>query len=110
MKLPLDTDIELHKKRAGAFVTIKKDGMLRGCIGTTEPTKFSLGEEIINNAVSAASMDPRFPPVDKNELPYLTVSVDVLLPPEDASAEELNPKEYGVIDSKGIKRDYCFRI
>lgn len=104
MKLPLDTDIELHKKRAGAFVTIKKDGMLRGCIGTTKPTKFSLGEEIINNAVSAASMDPRFPPVDKNELPYLTVSVDVLLPPKDASADELNPKEYGVIVSKGRKR------
>ncbi|MGI6752529.1 MAG: AmmeMemoRadiSam system protein A [Anaerovoracaceae bacterium] len=104
MRMPIDSPVELYRQRAGAFVTIKKDGMLRGCIGTTEPTRLNLGEEIIHNAVSASAMDPRFPPIEISELPFITISVDVLLPPEDAIREDLNPKEYGVIVSKGKKR------
>jgi AmmeMemoRadiSam system protein A/AmmeMemoRadiSam system protein B len=84
--------------RAGCFVSIKtREGDLRGCIGTVEPVKDTLGEEIINNAVSAATRDPRFPPVRKDELPNLKYSVDVLSAAEPTTIEELDPKIYGVI-------------
>jgi AmmeMemoRadiSam system protein A len=86
------------KKRAGAFVTLKKRGELRGCIGTIAPMKGSLAEEIIYNAVSSALRDPRFPPVRLEELKELTVSVDVLEKPEPVRAiQELDPRVYGVI-------------
>lgn len=84
--------------RAPCFVSLKtRDGELRGCIGTIEPVKDSLAEEIVANAVSAAISDPRFDPVRENELADLVYSVDVLLPPEPAVLEELDPKIYGVI-------------
>ncbi len=70
------------KERAGVFVSIKKSGMLRGCIGTFEPRQSNVAEEIMNNAVSSATQDPRFPPVIPAELPHLTYSVDVLTRPE----------------------------
>jgi AmmeMemoRadiSam system protein A/AmmeMemoRadiSam system protein B len=83
---------------AGCFVSIKtKDGDLRGCIGTIEPVKNTLAEEIIQNGVSAATRDPRFAAVRDDELPNLTYSVDVLSPPELCSLEDLDPKTYGVI-------------
>jgi len=91
-------------ERAACFVSIKtKDGELRGCIGTIEPSKNTLAEEIIINAISAASKDPRFYPVTADELSNLSYSVDVLFEPEPATFEELNPKVYGVIvdDEKG---------
>ena len=91
-------------ERAACFVSIKtKDGELRGCIGTIEPSKDTLAEEIIINAISAASKDPRFYPVTADELSNLSYSVDVLFEPEPATFEELNPKVYGVIvdDEKG---------
>jgi MEMO1 family protein len=86
-------------KQAGAFVSIKtKDGTLRGCIGTIFPTKDSVVDEIISNAVSAAMKDPRFEPIEESELDDLVYSVDVLHPPEDVSSpSELNPKIYGII-------------
>ena len=91
------------KRRAGAFVTLKKDGILRGCIGTVEPTQESLAEEIMANAIAAGRRDPRFPPVEEGELPQLTYSVDVLGSPEPIDGiEELDPSKYGVIvRSKG---------
>jgi AmmeMemoRadiSam system protein A len=70
---------------------------LRGCIGTIEPARNSLAEEIAANAVSAAISDPRFDPVRENELANLVYSVDVLLPPEPATIEDLDPKLFGVI-------------
>jgi AmmeMemoRadiSam system protein A len=86
--------------RAGAFVSLKMHGVLRGCIGTIEPVRRNLAEEIIHNAVSAGVDDPRFRPVQPDELPDLTVSVDVLAPPEQIDGEdELDPKRYGVIVS-----------
>ncbi|RLC73370.1 MAG: AMMECR1 domain-containing protein [Chloroflexi bacterium] len=86
------------KERAGVFVSIKKRGVLRGCIGTFEPTKPNVAEEIIFNAISSATRDPRFPPVTPNELPELTYSVDILTKPEPvASKSELDPKKYGVL-------------
>ncbi len=86
--------------RAGAFVSLKKHGELRGCIGTIEPVRRNLAEEIINNAVSAGVEDPRFWAVQLEELPELTISVDVLAPPEPIDSEDdLDPRRYGVIVS-----------
>ncbi len=96
---------ELLHIRAGAFVTLYKDGRLRGCIGTIEPVQKNLAEEIIHNAVSAGTGDPRFEPVKKGELDQLIYSVDVLGKPEPIdSKEQLDPEKYGVIVSKGYKR------
>ena len=90
------------KRRAGAFVTLKKDGRLRGCIGTVEATKSTLAAEIAANALAAGLRDPRFPPVEKGELSQLTYSVDVMGPPEAvASQGELDPQRYGVIVRAG---------
>ena len=100
---------ELHKAltagRAGVFVSIKKQGDLRGCIGTISPVTENIGEEIRANAVSAATRDPRFSAVEEEELPYLEYSVDVLAPAEPVeSADDLDPAKYGVIVSLGGKR------
>lgn len=91
------------KERAGVFVSIKKFKELRGCIGTFEPTKANVAEEIINNAISSATKDHRFPPVNTAELPHLSYSVDVLTKPEPVEDEsQLDPKRYGVIvESRG---------
>ncbi|HKQ54004.1 MAG TPA: AmmeMemoRadiSam system protein A [Pyrinomonadaceae bacterium] len=97
----------LLEESAACFVSIKTDeGDLRGCIGTIEPAKKSLAEEIIANAVSSATRDPRFAPVAPSELAHLRYSVDVLSPPEPAEFEELDPKIYGVIveDESGTRR------
>jgi AmmeMemoRadiSam system protein A/AmmeMemoRadiSam system protein B len=88
----------LLEERAACFVSIKTiDGDLRGCIGTIEPTEDSLAAEVISNAVSSATRDPRFLPVAPEELAHLRYSVDVLTAPERAQFEELDPKIYGVI-------------
>ncbi|MCL2198436.1 MAG: AmmeMemoRadiSam system protein A [Defluviitaleaceae bacterium] len=92
-------------KKAGVFVSLHKDGELRGCIGTISPTKESISEEIIQNAVSAGIYDHRFPPVNVAELPYLTYKVDILDEPEDITdADQLDVKNYGVIVESGFKR------
>ena len=89
-------------ERAAAFVSLKKRGELRGCIGTFQPCYENLAEEIISNAISAATRDPRFPPVSAEELPELDVSVDVLGEPEPVpDASFLDPKRYGVIVKRG---------
>jgi AmmeMemoRadiSam system protein A len=96
---------ELTKDRAGVFVTIKKQGQLRGCIGTISPVTECIGEEIRANAISAAARDPRFSAIGEDELPYLRYSVDVLAAAEPVgSADELDPAKYGVIVSMGNKR------
>jgi AmmeMemoRadiSam system protein A len=86
-------------RRAGVFVSLHlPDGSLRGCIGTTEPHRNSVAEEVIANAVCAAAQDPRFYPLEKSELAHLDVTVDVLgLPEEVDGLDELDPKKYGVI-------------
>ena len=96
---------ELTRQRAGAFVSIHKQGRLRGCIGTIAPVQGCAAEEIIHNAVSAAVSDPRFDPIRPEELKWLEISVDVLGEPEDIrSEEELDVKRYGVIVSRGSRR------
>lgn len=100
LRLPDDLPRELTSRRAGAFVSLKKDGRLRGCIGTIAPTRPSLAEEIAANAVSAGCHDPRFPPVTADELPELVYDVDVLGAPEPvADRAQLDPARYGVIVS-----------
>ena len=95
----------LATEKAGVFVSIKKHGALRGCIGTISPMTENVGEEIRANAISAATRDPRFQAVDKSELPYLEYSVDVLAPPKLVESEDsLDPERYGVIVSLGGKR------
>ncbi len=92
-------------QRAGTFVSLKKGGQLRGCIGTFMPTKTNVAEEIIRNAIAAATEDPRFPPVREEELDELEVSVDVLSPPEPVQdLSQLDPKQYGVIVVKGPRK------
>lgn len=86
------------RERAGVFVSIKKRGRLRGCIGTYLPTCRNVAEEVIRNAIAACSEDPRFEPVRESELPHLEYSVDVLTEPEPVyDLSELAPKVYGVI-------------
>lgn len=103
--IPENLSEKLLKERYGAFVTIKMNNMLRGCIGTIGPTRDCLAEEIITNAISAGTEDPRFEPITSEELPYLEYSVDILYPPESIeSIEELDVKKYGVIVSKGFRR------
>lgn len=103
--LPRDLPAELTARAAGAFVSLHKDGRLRGCIGTIAPTRETLAEEIVQNAVSAGTRDPRFPPVRPEELDELEYSVDVLGQPEPVdSPARLDPKVYGVIVSCGRKR------
>jgi AmmeMemoRadiSam system protein A len=95
---PADLPKEITEKKAGAFVCIKKNGDLRGCIGTFLPTKNNLAEEIISNAISSATCDSRFCPIGHGELDGLKVSVDILSKPEQVdSLEKLNPKKYGIL-------------
>lgn len=96
---------EALTRRAGTFVSLKKFGQLRGCIGTISPAEANISEEIIHNAISASTRDPRFPPVSPSELKDLDYSVDVLGETEDIdSPEELDVKKYGVIVSSGYRR------
>jgi AmmeMemoRadiSam system protein A len=90
---------DLKTQRAAAFVSIKKGGSLRGCIGTILPAYKNLAEEISQNALAAGLRDPRFPPVTAAELADLEYSVDVLGEPESCRREDLDPKRYGVIVS-----------
>lgn len=103
--LPEDLPTEMTTQQAGAFVSLHKNGQLRGCIGTIAPTCENLAWEIVQNAISACSRDPRFSPVRPNELDELEYSVDVLGAPEPVdSPAALDPKTYGVIVSCGGRR------
>ncbi|NLB89169.1 MAG: AmmeMemoRadiSam system protein A [Syntrophomonadaceae bacterium] len=105
VKPDLPAELEaLKTKRGAVFVSLKKDGNLRGCIGTIEPVHANLAEEIANNAISAGLRDPRFLPVEETELKNLIYSVDILSSPEECTKEDLDPSVYGVIVSKGSRR------
>ena len=92
-------------ERAGVFVSLKKKGELRGCIGTFAPTCENIAEEVIRNAIESATGDPRFPPVTAHEIPDLEISVDVLTEPVPVSSKkELDAKKFGVIVKSGMRR------
>lgn len=95
---PRNLPDEFLIKRAGTFITIEKKGELRGCIGTYLSTKDNIAEEIIANAIAAASEDSRFSQIGKEELPELSYIIYILKEPEQIkNLEELNPKKYGII-------------
>jgi len=109
----LGADAPLHEavlenpslpQRAGAFVSLHREGQLRGCIGTILPVHDTLALEVEHNAVEAAFRDPRFPPLDVSELDDLDVKVDVLRAPEKCTIDDLDPETHGVIVSSGWRR------
>lgn len=92
-------------ERAGVFVSLHRQGELRGCIGTFEPTRDNVAEEIIANAISSSTRDPRFPPVAVSELDELEYSVDILTEPEPVTdISQLDPKQYGIIVESGWRK------
>ncbi|MBR5755526.1 MAG: AmmeMemoRadiSam system protein A, partial [Erysipelotrichaceae bacterium] len=100
-----DLPEEMLKNKAGVFVSIHEKGLLRGCIGTISATRSNIANEIVANAISACSRDPRFDPVSSDELKWLDISVDVLNEAEDIdSMDQLDTKRYGVIVSQGNRR------
>jgi AmmeMemoRadiSam system protein A len=93
------------RERAGVFVSLHKRGQLRGCIGTFEPIQDNVAEEIIANAISSSTRDPRFPPVTAPELDDLEYSVDILTKPEPVkNISQLDCNKYGVIVECGGKK------
>ena len=98
IELPEGLPKDLTNKKAGVFVTIEKNGKLRGCIGTYLPTKENIAKEIIYNAIAAATEDWRFGPIQREELNLLSYTVYILEKPELVKdLKELNPKKYGII-------------
>ncbi len=99
--MPKDLPKEMLIKKAGVFVSLHlKDGSLRGCIGTFSPTQANIAQEIIQNAISSATQDPRFPPVTGKELSKITYSVDILSASKNVSKDALSDtKKYGLIVS-----------
>lgn len=105
LRVPEGLPGEMQNRRAGVFVSIKKEGRLRGCIGTIQAAYSSIAQEIIENGVSAASRDPRFSPIEPEELEKLTITVDVLGDTEKIdSLDKLDVKRYGVVVTKGYRR------
>jgi AmmeMemoRadiSam system protein A len=105
LEMPDGLPDELTNSKAGVFVSLHKNGRLRGCIGTITPTTTSVAAEIIQNAVSSGLHDDRFDPVNVSELPFITYKVDVLFPREYcAGPEDLDVRQYGVIVYNGNKR------
>ncbi|MBP7348244.1 MAG: AmmeMemoRadiSam system protein A [Butyrivibrio sp.] len=103
--MPSDLPAEMYHVRAGVFVSLHIRGALRGCIGTIAPTRECVAQEIMENAISAATGDPRFEPLREEELEQLEYSVDVLGEAEDIEdLSQLNVKEYGVIVSADSRR------
>ena len=93
------------RERAGVFVSLHKHGQLRGCIGTFEPARDDVAQEIIANAISSATGDPRFPAVTESELDDLEYGVDILTTPEPVTdVSQLDPKTCGVIVECGWRR------
>ncbi len=109
IKLPDGLPDDLLTRRSGTFVSLKKYGQLRGCIGTISPVTDCVATEILRNAISSGTEDPRFPAVTEDELTELVYSVDVLAAAEQIkSIKELDVKRYGVIVTSGYKRGYCY--
>jgi AmmeMemoRadiSam system protein A len=93
---------EILQREAGVFVTLKKGGKLRGCMGTFKPVQKNAAYEIVSNAMTAAENDPRFPEVEKEELNEISISVDILSEPEAVrNKSELDPKKYGILVKGG---------
>ncbi len=95
---PFSVPKEFLERKAGVFVSIHNNGRLRGCIGTYTAAKDSVADEVVSNAIAAATEDNRFDPLSAAELPDLAYEVYVLGEPKPVrDMSELDPKIYGVI-------------
>lgn len=104
LALPMEIPTDMQR-RAGVFICLKIAGQLRGCVGTFQPCRNNLYEEIAHNAISAAVSDPRFSLVRPDELSDIVYTVDILSEPQRITdIAELNPKIFGIIVSKGSRR------
>jgi AmmeMemoRadiSam system protein A len=79
------------------FVTLRKNGEMRGCVGSVRPTEATAAHELIRYAVASAVRDPRFDPVRLDEVSALTIKVQLLDPPEPTDVSELDPHNFGII-------------
>lgn len=112
LEVYLDTgrmpDVEVRnpalRKEGAAFVTLEKGNRLRGCIGYTEP-RFPLYRTVMECAIAAATEDPRFPPVTREELDDLTIEISVLTPfREVEKIDEIEVGRHGLMVIKGFHR------
>ncbi|HEY5594118.1 MAG TPA: AmmeMemoRadiSam system protein A [Nitrospiria bacterium] len=95
---------EAFPQPAGVFVSLKKNGQLRGCVGTYQPTQPTVADEVIHNAIASATRDPRFSPLTVMELNQIECSVDVLTRPVPTTRRDLNPQRFGILVVQGSKR------
>ena len=90
-------------QKAGAFVTLHRDGQLRGCVGQVEASD-PLGDAVARAAINAALHDSRFPAVEANEVRSLEIEISVLSPPEPIAPETILPGLHGLLIVKGEHR------
>jgi AmmeMemoRadiSam system protein A len=104
---PFNGQMKILKEKRGCFVTLHKNGNLRGCIGTIEPV-YPLLEGVCKNALNAAFADPRFSPLSEDELKTVKIEISVLTVPRPLHFQDgndlerqLTPGVHGVILSQG---------
>lgn len=98
-----DYNDAFFNNKYGVFISLKNDGILRGCVGTLKPKYKNLKEEIIHNSIESALYDPRFMPVDISELNMINISIDIICTLESCSIDDLCPSKYGVLVKSGEK-------
>jgi len=97
------TDQVFEEKR-GSFVTLRRKGELRGCVGRVEPLS-TLGDEIVDLALGAAIRDPRFPVVSQDEVDELNIGISILTPPEVVkNISDIRIGEHGLIVERDLNR------
>ena len=99
---PIPVDLQAP---SAVFVTLRKDGELRGCVGSVRPTEATAAHELIRYAVASAVRDPRFDPVRIDEVSALMIKVQLLDPPEPVTdIAALDPNTYGLIVRHGDRQ------
>ena len=93
----------IFELKCGVFVTLHAGGRLRGCIGVIE-AKEAIGESIVRCAASAAREDPRFSPMQPEELPELEIEVSLLSPLQRIQPEEIEIGKHGLLVEQGLRR------
>mgnify|MGYP001437010246 CR=1 FL=1 len=100
LALPADLPADFVQSRS-CFVTLTRDGQLRGCVGSIVATRESLARELVDNAINAGTRDYRFAPISRDELPTLRYSVDILSPLEPARLDDMDPVRFGMVVMRG---------
>jgi len=100
---PVLSDIASIRGAGGAFVTITRNGRLRGCIGRL-PSDASLIKVVAVCAQAVASEDPRFPRVQPEELPAIDIELSILSALVKIRPEEIEPGKHGLFISNGMRR------